>query len=125
MSRECIFLNETGDVEISWDAKHDESVKAMIESKMAQGVSFFVVKKILGFPIKRKIKEQWGGGIDRKELSSRKISVGDEAIAELFSKGEINISRSGNQEYTATSRARNWQDVRDNSTIGVKHASGG
>jgi hypothetical protein len=38
------LLNSTGDVTITWDEKEEESIYALVEAKMKQGYSFFIMK---------------------------------------------------------------------------------
>lgn len=39
------FLNITGDITISWDDEDKDAVKALVEEKMREGYSFFIVRE--------------------------------------------------------------------------------
>lgn len=43
--RSMTLLNETGDVTIAWSAAEDAKMLEMIERKMAEGYTFFIIKR--------------------------------------------------------------------------------
>ena len=54
----CItWANMSGDISLSWSADNDDRVKAIIKAKMAQGYSFFTMRKVVidAVKVKRKI----------------------------------------------------------------------
>ena len=43
--RSIMWLNETGDITLSWSKDRDEIMKKIIQQKMDEGYSFFIVKR--------------------------------------------------------------------------------
>lgn len=64
-TQSCItFLNYSGDVTLTWDEQNDEKIKELIKKKMAQGFSFFTMRKVVidAVQVRRKIGEK---GVDK------------------------------------------------------------
>ena len=43
-----IFLNMTGDIHITWDKQNEDAILALVEKKMKEGYSFFILKPRVG-----------------------------------------------------------------------------
>ena len=41
------FLNNTGDVTITWSPENDEKIKDLVRQKMAAGYVFFTLRKVV------------------------------------------------------------------------------
>lgn len=54
------FLNGSGDITITWDAKHDEKMKELIRKKMKEGYSFFTTRHVplTHIPYKRQLGQK-------------------------------------------------------------------
>jgi hypothetical protein len=89
--RGVIFLNDMGDLEITWEPQNDEKVRLIIESKMRAGVQFFVMKPIIGdvLHIRKKMTKL-------SDLTTNSVKIKDKDIADLFSAGDVGLFRSPN-----------------------------
>jgi hypothetical protein len=127
MDRTLIILSEMGDIELNWDSKHDDEIKTLIEKKMAAGMIFFVIKPVLGFiPMKKKLTANWSDGqVNPDDLKTRRISVKDEHIEELFSAGKLKLSRSEETKFETVRKAKDAADVVANRCMGTRALAGG
>lgn len=80
----CTMLNVTGDVTIAWTNENSAEIKQWIESKLAEGCTFFIVEKKMKFiPVKRKID-----AVDSLPESGE-VRLADKDISKAFAKNEI------------------------------------
>lgn len=80
----CItFPNLMGDVTISWDAENEEYVKKMVEEKIKQGYSFFIVKprKLFGKPIPMMAKTKVKKVEDLEGVNKVTLKTEDDSLA--------------------------------------------
>jgi hypothetical protein len=144
--RGLTLLDGMGDVELTWDSKDDERVRALIEKKMREGVTFFVIKPLIGDAIhtKRRLKDvrdlkSNSVKIKDKDVIDLAVKVKDPDIAEIVSAGHARLfranepidpkaemvavrvrDREGNLDHAAASK----RAVRQR-TVGVKALQGG
>lgn len=86
--RSTTLLNGSGDSSIAWTKTSDAEVEAMITKKMAEGITFFIVKpRIFGiFPAgKTKAKSV------AEAMKGRALSVRDEDFAKLIADGVVEL----------------------------------
>lgn len=76
--RGMILASGMGDVELTWDSQNDEPMRALIEKKMREGVTFFVMKPLLGdhVSVRRRLK-------DVKDLKTNSVKVKDADVIDL------------------------------------------
>ncbi len=73
-----IFLNMSGDIEITWDDQHHDRIAELIQKKMDEGYVFFIKKEQSILNFKKKVK------LTPKRLSkTRSIVIPDEAFNKL------------------------------------------
>ncbi len=91
-TRGLILLGPDGDLEITWEPQNDEKVRALIEKKMTEGVTFFVLKPVLGdvLHMRRKLKKV-------SELKSHNVKIKDADIDAMFSAGDVGLFRTGDK----------------------------
>lgn len=76
-SNSITFLNETGDVTITWDDESEAEVKALVAKKLKEGYTFFTVKRrMLVLSTKSKL------GIS-DVVSAKSIKMDDDAYAQM------------------------------------------
>jgi hypothetical protein len=78
-TQSCItFLNYSGDVSITWSPENDAKIKELIRKKMAQGYSFFTMRKVVidAIQIRRKIGQK---GVD----SINNLVIDDETFDKM------------------------------------------
>jgi len=88
--RGMTLANSMGDLEMTWEPKNDEKVRALIEKKMREGVTFFVMKPIVGdvLHMRRKLKKVG-------DLKGLNVTVKDPDIEALLSSGDASLFRNG------------------------------
>jgi hypothetical protein len=91
--RRLTVLNEAGDTTISWTEDRDEEMEAIIQKKMDQGVTFFIVTRGRG-----KTLTQRGPKLDRAAdaRKQRALVIPDEDLAK-FVEGGLPTRRSGHR----------------------------
>jgi len=131
-TRGMTLLNEMGDLEITWEPKNDEKMRALIEKKMREGVRFFILKPVVGdvLHMRRKLT-------NLSELKANNVKIKDADIEAMFTAGEVVLfrtsgstvetagvasvkDRAGGQDHKASSKVA----VRQR-TVGVPALQGG
>ena len=133
------FLNQTGDVTITWDEDDYEDVVEMVKNKMAAGYTFMVVRKVTQKG-RRKILKDVASMPDAAGLVVSNVVNGkhltDDDLARLFEAGKIIISRtaksikheasqSNTQTIETSHRARTAEEVVSAKTIAIRPIAGG
>jgi hypothetical protein len=120
-ARGTTFLNEMGDIEITWEPAQDAAMREIIEKKMSEGVRFMILAPILGtfLKAKRRIKS-----VD--ELQTLSIRVKDPDIEALFKAGKVSLERAENTgTINPVGYAKTADDAVKNRTVAVKAYQGG
>lgn len=131
------FLNMTGDITISWDAENRDAVLALVEEKMRQGYSFFIMKPRL-FGLLGHTKHR-AGSIDAiakhgkvvmaDEEAARildKTQVNDAAVEGALARGQIRLVGSEvNTSIDTVRRAKDPHDVVQHQSVAVRRIVGG
>ena len=129
------FLNNTGDVTITWDADNDEKIKELVRQKMAAGYVFFTLRKVVieAVKVKRKIGEK---GVDTitslviedAEFDKLVKEMDDRDLATLLKDRTANLAkRQGkSKEFTSAGIAKDPEAVvRGKQAIAVRPVVGG
>lgn len=138
------FLNETGDVTITWDAENEAAVKALIAKKMKEGYAFFTIeRKWVFLKKKRDISLADIASIDQAGMPDpearefyRQLSPQEKALFTATFDADISSLLAANKvaraalevgsKQTVTSRAKSPDDVvRSTHTIAVRATVGG
>lgn len=119
--RNLVLLNESGDSVLSWTPDMDEEVKEIIQKKMNEGVTFFIVEsKFFGLlKTKKKINNV-------RELEGRSVSIRDEDFATVVLDGKVNVNkRQESGEMKVLTIAQTASEVIQNDCVAVKPMRGG
>lgn len=122
-SRSMVLMNQYGDTTISWDEDSDGRIIPIIEKKMEEGVTFFVLEKprlmnlFQGKMRKLRNMDQIG--------KSRKLVMMDEEFAGLLSEGIVQTDKVMEAQTTTTRVAKTAKEVSQNHTVGVRQMRGG
>ena len=129
------FLGMAGDIQISWDPKNDEKVKAIIKKKMAQGYSFFSMRKVVveAIKIKRKVGKKGVDTIDNLVIDDETFekmitSMDDADLAEALHLGTVRTAkrRGSAKQLSMVERLKTPEDViNKRQAIAVKPIVGG
>jgi hypothetical protein len=126
MIRSLTMLNQSGDTTVTWEAANDDAMLAIIERKMAAGVSFFIAPMTkAGKPDKRKKAQR----IDNPEQAraARAVSIPDSDLAKFVSDGLGDVIKAPEQPLSrgTVRRARTAREAVENHTVGVQARRGG
>lgn len=88
MDSAVTFLNGCGDITITWTESEDETIRQMLEQKMEEGYSFFIVEdgflgKLMGKRTRLKKLDQLG--------DKRRVFLDDKDLENLFKQGKVNV----------------------------------
>jgi len=118
--RGLILLNESGDLEITWEPENDAKMRAIIEKKMKEGVRFFIMKPLIGnfMPVRSKMT-------NLSQLKDAHITIRDADIETMFKAGDVSLFRNSGANVETTGVAKTADQVINNRTVGVKALQGG
>lgn len=119
-TRTCILLNGLGDVEISWDSSDDDEMRKIIQKKMDEGVSFFIMTPLIGSFLQRRKKI---ASVD--ELDRFRIQIRDADIEKMFEAGKISVFRSDAKKIDTVRRAETADEAVRNDTVAARPFVGG
>ena len=128
------FLNATGDVTITWDEQNKEAVLALIEAKMKEGFSFFILKpRLFGLLGTKQVEAQSvtelqaaGSVVIRDADVALLARLGDPDVENLVSQGQAHLARATNVvDLDTVRRAKSAEDVAANQAVAVRRVTGG
>ena len=114
------LLNRSGDITITWDSQNDEKIKELIKKKMAEGYTFFTMRKVVidAIQIKRKVGAK---GVDKltsliiDDDTFEKMVEGldDRDLADVLrlQSGKLAKRREQSKELIAQKRAKTPEEV--------------
>ncbi len=131
------FLNMTGDVTISWDASNEAAMLALVEQKMKEGYSFFVLKpRMLSAFGKKKVRAKSieavkaaGSVVVADADVSRlmdKLKLHDPAVEAAVAAGHASLAKSeAPVDRDTIRRAKTPREVVGAQTVAVRPIVGG
>lgn len=94
------FANMSGDITLEWDSKNDEKIKELVRKKMAEGYTFFTMRKVVidSIKVKRKIGAKGVDSItnliiDDATFEKLVKGVNDKDVAGLLRDGTSNLAK--------------------------------
>lgn len=131
------WLNMTGDISLAWDKENEEPMLAMIEAKMKQGYSFFILKpRLLGLGSPKKVLAK-----SIKEIRKAGKVVADDSILDAaatlrpklddpdlekaVTDGTAKLVRAESKPKETLRRATSAKEVLRNQTVAVRPIVGG
>lgn len=118
--KHMILLNGTGDVTIGWDASQNTQMREMIERKLKDGCTFFIIeKKCWGlFSSKLKIRSI-------HDVKGNEIIIADESLSTLFKDGMLSAGKTPKMSYETIGNSNDVDEILENNTIVVNQMSAG
>ena len=117
MNSSCRFLNNHGDITISWEKDDDKEMKKIIKKKMEEGYIFYIIKnKYFGLVSKKKKLNKM------KDLKTNQIIVKDEDL-DIFIKKSKNAEINANKTedtFEVSHSADKPEDCIEHNTVAVK-----
>lgn len=122
--RATTLLNLSGDTTIVWDEAEDEKMKAIIEKKMAEGFTFFIVPPRIFNIIPRPARE--AGNVD-EAMRYRALRVKDPDFLDVIAAGVADIAERPNAggETETIRAAANANEAVQHQTVAVQARRGG
>lgn len=126
------WLNMSGDVTITWDASNIDSVRALVEKKMAEGYSFFIIKprmlKLLGnkkvaLRNTRDLEGATGLVVPDSVMASMVEALGDPDVTWTVAQGGARLASAPRGE--TARRATSAAEVLANQSVAVRRVVGG
>lgn len=114
------FLNEHGDITITWDDSTVEDVKDMIQEKMNQGYTFFIVEKKFGIiPTQKRLTNVYD------IYDHKKVIMRDKEVQKLFMSGKVQLVKEDNSTAQTNGIANTAAQAAQTNTVAVRPAVGG
>ncbi len=122
MKRATTILNESGDVTIVWDEGQDDMMEAIIQKKMDQGITFFLIEPRLGGLAAPKHTELRAAAEARKH---RALSIRDADFAAFVDSGAGTTIATPPAKAKTTRVSRVAKEVAKAESVGVQQRKGG
>lgn len=118
MTRMLTMLNEAGDTTVSWTPDRDEEMEKVIEKKMSEGITFFIIdREHDGARMKLEAVE------DAKKY--RALAIPDEDLARFVSSGAGTTIATPEAPISRSRVSRSAKEVASSQSVGVKQRRGG
>lgn len=111
------MLNESGDVTISWTPDRDDEMEAIIEKKMAEGITFFIIEKPEGARMRLE------SAADASK--HRAIAIPDDDFRKFVDDGSGKAIETPAEPLGKTRISRNAKEIASSQSVGVKQRRGG
>jgi tRNA A37 threonylcarbamoyladenosine synthetase subunit TsaC/SUA5/YrdC len=120
--RMLTMLNECGDTTLSWTEDRDDEMQAIIEKKMAEGVTFFIVTRGRGQTLTKRGPRLEDAADARKQ---RALVIPDEDLAKFVGSGAGEAVASPSAPIKKSRVSRDAKEVAKSESVGVKQRRGG
>jgi len=129
------FLNESGDITITWDKQNEEAMLALIEQKRKEGYTFFILKPRFGGLFGNKKVEvesieqaRQAGSVVANDALAKTVSMnlGDTAVSAAVAAGHAEVvPLAKERSFQTAGVARTAQEVVRNQTLATRPIVGG
>lgn len=130
------FLNLSGDVTITWDKSNEAQILGLIEEKMRQGFSFFILKpRAMGLLPSKKVRAKSmsqvarAGGVSIADADVQKIlssRVHDQDVQNAVESGVARLRRpQDSASYDTERRATSAREILHQQSVAVRPVVGG
>jgi hypothetical protein len=110
------MLNERGDTTISWSEDRNDAMEAIIEKKMKEGVSFFIIED-------RGLRQPLKNSQDARKY--RSLAIPDADLAKFVASGAGEAIPTPEAPIKTKRKAKTAKDAAENQSVGVKPLKGG
>ena len=121
-NRVLTMLNEAGDTSISWTEDRDLEMQSIIEKKMAEGVTFFIVVRGRGQTLTKRGPKLEDAADASKQ---RSLIIPDEDLRKFVEAGSGKAVATPTGKITKSRVSRNAKEISKSETVGVKQRRGG
>jgi hypothetical protein len=117
VSRALTFLNEQGDLTITWEEAQDEKMESIIQKKMDEGFVFFIIK-----PRARKKTELTSV---KDAFAKRTVYIKDEDISKFIEEGHGTVVKTPETSAETVRRGKTAKEVASSESVGMRQRRGG
>jgi len=129
------FLNQSGDITITWDKQNEDAMLALIEQKRKDGYTFFILKPRFGGLLGNKKVEvenieqarQAGSVVANDTLAKAvTLNLGDDAVSTAVTAGHaqvVPLAKEGSLQTQGV--ARTTEEIVRNQTVAIRPIVGG
>ncbi len=114
--RSIRWLNEKGDITIEWSEDRDEVMKKIIQERMNEGFTFFIVEG-------RKKDKTFKRVSDVKQIKDFKITMTDKEAEQMI--GGLFVGNDDNDNIESVGKANTPDEVVKNDSVAVRPVVGG
>jgi hypothetical protein len=120
--RSLTLLNDAGDQVITWEESSDAEMERIIEKKMAQGFTFYIIEpRAWGlFPPKRTELKNFGDA-----LKHRALSIKDADFAAFVGEDKGKVVTAPTAPVKTVRRGKSAKEVAQSESVGVQPRRGG
>ena len=115
------LLNACGDVTICWDESNSSRMHELIEKKLKEGYSFFILEPKLFGLYNTKVKVL---SIDQIKMGS-KLVLQDEDAIRLFSENKVKVTKRDKGDNAVSHRSENADEILASKSLAVKPIAAG
>lgn len=132
--RAITWLNMSGDITITWDSENEAAILALVEKKMKEGFSFFILKpRLLGLLGHKKVvatsvqdvKSAGRAVVQDADFNALVSRMHDADVSELVHQGRAHLARAASSQKESTRRAMSAAEVLCHQTVAVRPVVGG
>jgi hypothetical protein len=118
--RSLTMLNEAGDTTISWTEDRDSEMEAIIQKKMDEGVTFFIVERVdRGEAVMTKLN------VPGDARRTRALLIPDEDLQKFVEAGNAGVAPTPDAPIKKSRVSRDAKEVAKSDSVGVKPRRGG
>jgi hypothetical protein len=129
------FMNSTGDITISWEKDKEEEMLALVQAKLDQGYTFFLLKPRAGgllgtkkVPVESIEEIRAAGSFVAPDALAKAVvmNLGDDVVSKAVQNGNAHVTAIGkNTSMESVGSTRNAQEVVRSNSVAIKPISGG
>lgn len=120
--RALTMLNEMGDVTLVWEEQNDAAMEALIQKRMNEGITFFIITPRLGglvAPDRTKLENA------AEAMKHRALSIPDEEVQKFVSGGLAEVISTPIASVKGSRRSKSAKEVSKSESVGVRQRRGG
>lgn len=117
-TRMLTMLNEAGDTTISWTPDRDQEMESIIEKKMQEGVTFFIIDRVHDGALMKLEKPA-------DAMQHRALAIPDEDLSKFVASGSGSAIATPPEKVTKSRVSRSAKEVASSKSVGVKPRRGG
>lgn len=117
MDRSLTMLNESGDTTISWSEDLDDEIADIIQKKMNEGVTFFIIEREHGS------RQRLENVIDA--FKHRALAIPDDDLRKFVESGAAVAGPTPEEPIKSSRVSRDAKEVAKSKSVGVRARKGG